>query len=208
MVRMIRRVSVAGLLMAGALGAQSETSGNAALTPAERAKADHGVPPYTAADVQFMQGMIGHHAQAVVMAGWAPSHGARRDVRVMCERIDVSQRDEIASMQTWLRDRHEMVPDPTAHGGMAGMAGMGTATLMPGMLTPEQMAQLDAARGPEFDRLFLTFMIQHHKGALTMVDGLFSARGAGQDDTIFKFASDVAADQTAEIDRMESMLGQ
>lgn len=160
---------------------------------------------YTAADVHFMQGMIGHHAQAVVMAGWAPTHGAREDVQILCGRIKVSQQDEIASMQTWLRDHHEMVPDANGHMSM-DMGPGGHDMLMPGMLTPEQMTQLDHATGPDFDRLFLTFMIQHHQGALTMVHDLFESQGAAQDETIFKFASDVGADQTAEIDRMVTML--
>jgi uncharacterized protein (DUF305 family) len=157
-------------------------------------------PHYTEADVHFMQGMIGHHAQAVTMAGWAPSHGAGGDVRILCERIVVSQQDEIASMQRWLRDHHETVPD--ANDRMAQMPGM----LMPGMLTPEQMAQLEHATGSEFDQLFLRFMIQHHEGALTMVKALMESQGAAQDEVIFKFASDVNADQTAEIDRMAHLL--
>jgi uncharacterized protein (DUF305 family) len=160
-------------------------------------------PHYTAADVQFMQGMISHHAQAITMAGWAPTHGASDNVRVLCARIAVSQRDEIRSMQRWLGDRHEMVPDST--GGMKGMAM--TMGLMPGMLNPEQMAELDRARGPDFDKLFLVYMIQHHEGALTMVKQLFDTQGAAQDEVVFKFASDVNADQTAEIDRMAKMLG-
>jgi len=175
-------------------------------------------PHYTAADVQFMQGMISHHAQAITMAGWAPSHGASGNVQVLCARIAVSQRDEIRSMQRWLGDHHEMVPDST--GSMAGMAGMEMgsaqpspgqsrrgAALMPGMLTPEQMAELDRAKGPDFDKLFLVYMIQHHEGALTMVKQLFDTQGAAQDEVVFKFASDVNADQTAEIDRMAKMLG-
>jgi uncharacterized protein (DUF305 family) len=146
-----------------------------------------------------------------VMAGWAPSHGARADVRILCERIDVAQRDEIAFMQRWLRERHETVPDPNAMVDMGGqkmsMAEMPMPDMMmPGMLTAEQMAQLKAARGPEFDRLFLTFMIQHHQGALTMVDQLFGSVGGGQELYVFRFASDVGADQTTEIDRMRSML--
>jgi len=163
-----------------------------------------GLPRYTAADVQFMQGMIGHHAQAVVMAGWAPTHGARPDVQILAGRIAVSQRDEIVSMRRWLGDHHEMVPDTT--GQMTMDMGGGHAMLMPGMLTPEEMAQLDAARGPEFDKLFLVFMIHHHQGALSMVHQLFETQGAAQDEVVFKFASDVGADQTAEIDRMVTML--
>jgi uncharacterized protein (DUF305 family) len=200
--------------------AQSGMPAGAPLTPAQQAAADHGHPPYTAADVHFMQGMIHHHAQAVVMAGWAPTHGASEDVRVLCERIGVAPTDEIAFMQRWLRERGESAPDPLGHGmaghDMAGhdmstgsassMAGMAMSDLMPGMLTPEQMKELDAARGPEFDRLFLTFMIQHHQGALTMVDQLFASPGAGQDGYVFRFASDVTADQSTEIDRMNRML--
>ena len=181
-----------------------------ALTPAEAAKADSGRPPYTPADVHFMQGMIAHHSQAVVMAGWAPSHGARPDVLRLCDRINVSQRDEILTMQRWLRERHETVPEADFQypaKGMAGMPGM-EGMLMPGMLTPDQMAQLEHAHGPGFDRLFLTFMMQHHLGALTMVGQLFDSQGAAQDDRIFKFASDVGADQTAEIGRMRNMLVQ
>jgi uncharacterized protein (DUF305 family) len=148
--------------------------------------------------------MIVHHAQAVLIAGWAPSHGANESVRVLCERIVVAQRDEIASMQRWLRDRNEPVPsaDPQGH----TMPGMEHPVLMPGMLTPGQLAQLDSARGPEFDRLFLTFMVQHHRGAITMVGQLLAAQGAAQDGQVFRFANDVYADQTTEIDRMNRML--
>ncbi len=161
-------------------------------------------PPYTPADVHFVAGMIGHHAQAIQMAGWAPSHEAGAAVRRLCERIVVAQNDEIAFAQRWLREHHEFVPpaDPRGH----IMPGMDHPMLMPGMLTPEQMTQLDAARGPEFDRLFLTFMIQHHQGALTMVQQLLSAPGAAQDGPIFRFAADVNADQTTEINRMTLML--
>ena len=181
---------------------QTASASGAIMTPAEVARADHGRPPYTPADVHFMQGMIGHHAQAVLMAGWAPSHGARPDVRILAERIDVAQRDEIAMMQRWLRERREEVPDPAAHQGHAGMA----MPMMPGMLTAEELAQLDQARGAEFDRLFLTFMIRHHQGALTMVDQLFASPGASQDTDIYRFASDVHVDQITEIERMRTML--
>lgn len=159
-----------------------------------------------AADVHFMSGMIPHHAQAVVMAGWAPSRGARRDVQILCERIVVAQRDEIAMMQTWLRDRGLPVPDATATHHVMHMGDMEHKMLMPGMLSDEEMAQLDKARGPEFDKLFLTFMIKHHQGAITMVNELFKAYGAAQDEVVFRFASDVYADQLAEIERMEIML--
>lgn len=166
-----------------------------------------GLLPYSDADVEFMSGMIPHHAQAVIMAGWAPSHGARPDVAVLCERIVVGQRDEIATMQTWLRDRGLPVPDATSTRHKMTMNGMTHEMLMPGMLSDEEMGELDRARGPEFDRLFLLGMIRHHQGAIDMVDTLFKAYGAAQDETVFKFASDVYADQSTEITRMNEMLG-
>jgi uncharacterized protein (DUF305 family) len=163
--------------------------------------------PYSDADVEFMSGMIPHHAQAVIMAGWAPSHGAREDVAVLCERIVVGQRDEIATMQGWLRDRGLPVPDATSTRHKMTMNGMTHEMLMPGMLTDEEMAELDRARGPEFDRLFLQGMIKHHQGAIDMVDVLFKSYGAAQDELVFKFASDVYADQSTEIRVMNEMLG-
>src|SRR5215210_4264500 len=164
--------------------------------------------PYNAADVEFMSGMIPHHAQAVVMAGWAASHGARPDVRILCERIVVGQGDEIELMRTWLRDRGEPVPAANATHHRMKVNGMEHDMLMPGMLSPEEMAQLDKARGAEWDRLFLQGMIRHHQGALKMVDDVFEAYGALQDDDLFKFASDIYADQTAEIERMQKMLAE
>jgi len=150
--------------------------------------------------------MIPHHAQAVLIAGWAPSHGARPDLRVLCERIVVAQRDEIALMQMWLRDRALPVPDAKATHMTMMMNGMEHSMLMPGMLNDEELAQLDKSRGTEFDRLFLQAMIRHHQGAISMVDELFKSSGAGQDETVFRFASDVYADQTTEIERMQKML--
>lgn len=202
------------VLASGAVSAQ---------VPASTASAR---PDYTAADVQFMQGMIGHHAQAVVMAGMAPTHGASPQIALFARKIARSQIDEIDLMQTWLRDRGQAVPDPkdphaAMHAAMmdSSMKGMdmkdmdmkgmdmgGHAMLMPGMLSPAQMAQLDAARGTEFDRLFLTFMIQHHQGALTMVQTLFDTPGSGQGPEIFGYATGVDADQRAEIGRMQGML--
>jgi uncharacterized protein (DUF305 family) len=194
------------LALAGAAttaAAQAHTPAPGRISPAARAAADSGRPPYTRADVHFMTGMIAHHAQAIVMAGWAPTHGAGSSVRALCERIVVSQQDEITTMQRWLRDRREAVPEAT--GAAHSMPGMDHG-LMPGMLTAAQMTQLDAARGAEFDRLFLTFMIQHHNGAIRMVEELFAARGAAQDDDVFKMASDINVDQITEIDRMTLML--
>jgi uncharacterized protein (DUF305 family) len=150
--------------------------------------------------------MIAHHAQALVMAGWAASHGASPSVRTLAARITNAQQDEIALMQRWLRDRHQPVPDANPHAMMMNMNGMEHEMLMPGMLTESQLKQLDDARSREFDRLFLTFMIQHHQGAVTMVKNLFDTNGAAQDVTIFKIASDVSADQTTEIERMQKML--
>ncbi|MBI4545175.1 MAG: DUF305 domain-containing protein [Gemmatimonadetes bacterium] len=174
--------------------------------PAGRAGAVAGPRPYSAADVHFMTGMIPHHAQAVLVAGWAATHGASAQVRLLCERIIVAQRDEIELMRSWLRDRDQMVPDADATRLTVRMHGAEHEVLMPGMLSAEELAQLDSARGPEFDRLFLTFMIRHHEGALTMVEQLFNSYGAAQDETVFRFGSDVLADQTAEIERMQQML--
>ncbi len=153
-------------------------------------------PGYTAADVRFMQHMIGHHAQALTMTAMVPTHGAGEQLRTLAGKIDISQRDEIAFMERWLRERDQVVPDD-AHA---------RAMRMPGMLTPEQLVQLDRARGTEFERLFLSFMIQHHRGALEMVEDLFASPGAGQDSEIFRFVTDVDADQRDEIYVMQSML--
>ena len=162
--------------------------------------------PFVKADVDFMSGMIPHHAQAVLISGWAPSHGARPDLRVLCERIVVAQRDEIALMQNWLKERNQPVPDATNTKMHMTMNGMEHDMLMPGMLSDEQLAELDRARGADFDRLFLRAMIRHHEGAISMVDTLFASYGAAQDDTIYRFASDVVADQSTEIERMHKML--
>ena len=184
-------------------------SAEPAESPDPVALADSLRNSFTAADVQFMEGMIHHHAQALVMARMIPTHTSNGPLQVLGGRIIVGQNDEIAIMQNWLRDNGQPVPEPdTTEAGAHAMhaGGHGEHELMPGMLTADQMAQLDAARGPEFDRLFLTFMIQHHRGAITMVDQLFDTFGAAQNDLVFKIASDIGADQTSEIDRMQSML--
>ena len=154
---------------------------------------------YTAADVRFMQGMIGHHAQAVEMAALLPSRSNREDMRLLARRIEVSQADEITMMQSWLEVRGQTLPDPHAHHVLG-------AVLMPGMLTVEDMSRLAAATGALFDRVFLDSMIRHHEGALVMVADLFASAGAGQDSEIFGFASDVEADQRIEIQRMATMI--
>jgi uncharacterized protein (DUF305 family) len=163
--------------------------------------------PVTTADIDFMSGMIMHHAQAVLIAGWTVSHGGSTPIRLMTERIVVGQNDEIALMSRWLREHNQPVPeaDTGYTHSMGSMPGM-EHSMMPGMLSAEQLAQLDSSRGPDFDRLFLTFMLQHHKGAITMVNTLFGSEGAAQDETTFRLASDIYADQTTEINRMQLML--
>jgi uncharacterized protein (DUF305 family) len=185
---------------------QPAPAGRAVPSGVAQARADSARYPYTAADIHFMSAMIGHHAQALVMAGWAPTHGASASVRTLAERIINAQQDEIRIMQTWLRDRHQPVPDAKPGPMKMVMNGMEHEMLMPGMLTDEQMKQLEQARGAEFDRLFLTYMIQHHRGAVSMVHQLFGTSGSAQDETVFKFASDVQVDQSTEIQRMQKML--
>ncbi len=175
-----------------------------------KARADSARLPYTKADIDFMTGMIGHHAQAIVMSKWAATHGASPSVQTLAARIINAQQDEIRTMQQWLRDRQQPVPD--GHSGMMmqgsdmSMGDMKGEPLMPGMLTDAQLKALDAARGPAFDQLFLRDMIQHHEGAVTMVKNLFDTYGAGQDELVFKFATDANVDQTTEIARMQRML--
>ena len=171
-----------------------------------KAAADSVRHPYTKADIDFMTGMISHHAQAILMARWAPTHGASPAVQTLCSRIINAQTDEINLMSQWLRNRRQPVPEPSPHGMKMTMNGAEHVMLMPGMLTDEQLQRLDQARGADFDRLFLTGMIQHHQGAVSMVKELFDSYGAGVDDLVFKFASDVQIDQTTEIARMEKML--
>jgi uncharacterized protein (DUF305 family) len=175
---------VAGSLMARRSAAQGD-----------QVRIDTGRPGYTAADVQFMQSMIAHHAQAVTMAALVPSRTTGSAIGLLAQRIDVSQKDEIAMMRRWLQARHQEIPSPTD-----------APMLMPGMLTPEEMASLAQASGTEFERMFLQGMIKHHEGALTMVAELFATNGAGQEPQLFGFASDVDADQRAEIRRMRTML--
>ena len=178
---------------------QPGAPGDASRVISSQSAADLTPVQHTAADVRFMQGMIGHHAQALEMTALLPSRTSSEDMRKLAQRIEVSQADEIKMMQEWLQRRGAPQPDPHAH-HRAG------ATLMPGMLTSEEMARLAAAKGEAFDRLFLEFMIKHHEGALIMVKELFATPGAGQESEIFAFASDVDADQRMEIDRMAAML--
>ena len=165
-----------------------------------------GAPPqWSPADVQFMQGMIMHHAQAVEMTALIPSHTDNKDLQLLGAKISSSQSDEIKFMRRWLAARGEPISM-----AMPGMPDMDTSghpmALMPGMLSPEQMAALRNAKGAEFDHLFLTGMIQHHNGALIMVKDLFDTPGAGQDADIFNFATDADNTQRAEIKIMQAML--
>lgn len=204
--------TVVGLSLSVAAQAFAQKTARPSVSASEaaamaKARSDSAQYPYTNADVDFMTGMIAHHAQAIVMSRMAPTHGASKSVRILAERIINAQQDEIATTQMWLRDRSKPVPDPDAKGMQMPMSGGMHEILMPGMLTPAQMKQLDAARGKEFNKLFLSSMIRHHQGAVQMVADLFDTNGAAQDQTIFKFASDVNADQTTEIARMQRMLG-
>jgi uncharacterized protein (DUF305 family) len=153
-----------------------------------------------------MTHMISHHAQAIVMAKMAPTHDASPAVQTLAARIINAQNDEITLMQNWLRDRNQPVPEAKPMPMKMVMNGQVMEMLMPGMLTDEQMRALDAARGPEFDKLFLRGMIQHHQGAITMVQQLFATPGAAQDEAVFKFANNVNVDQSTEIHRMQQML--
>lgn len=163
------------------------------------------VPPLGQADVDFMQGMIMHHSQAVEMTALIASHTGNKGVRSLGAKISSSQSDEIRFMQRWLAERGQALS--MAMPGMPDMDRSGRPMApMPGMLTPEQMAALRKARGAQFDHLFLTGMIQHHKGALVMVKDLFDTPGAGQDAELFNFATDADNTQRAEIKIMEHML--
>jgi uncharacterized protein (DUF305 family) len=190
-----------GTAVAGDQGAASQT------LPDPKPRPELVAYAYTKADVEFMQGMIPHHAQAVKMCAMAPTHAGRSEVKLMCERMLISQRDEIRMMRIWLLDRGQYVPPPDAtHHKMTMPGGMTHDMLMPGMLSDAEMAALDKARGDAWDRLFLTGMIKHHQGAIKMVDELMAAPGAAQGDDIYAFASDIFADQTAEIERMQKLL--
>ena len=171
-----------------------------------KARADSIRYPYTAADVHFMSAMIGHHAQAIVMSRLALTRDASPEVRRLADRIINAQEDEIATMQQWLRDRRQRVPEAKAGPMRMTMNGMEHDMLMPGMLTDEEMAQLERESGVQFERRFLSAMMKHHRGAVSMVNELFGSYGAAQDEVVFKFASDVGVDQATEIARMEKML--
>jgi len=179
---------------------------------------------FTQSDIDFMTGMIGHHAQALIMSRLAPKNGASRSVQVLASRIINAQGDEIRLMQQWLADRDQPVPqvqidglnlmihmpemeeDEGDHHAHHDNHAMHDHSDMPGMLTQEQLEELDNAQGREFDRLFLLYMIEHHEGAITMVETLFNADGAAGDREIFDLATGINAEQITEINRMRSML--
>lgn len=186
----------------------SSSVSNAELEALYRARTDSARMHFTDADVRFMTGMIGHHAQALVMGALAPKRAASPSVQTLAARIINSQRDEITLMQQWLRDRDRPVPEVHIEGTQLMVHGADHAMNMPGMLTAEQLRELEGSSGAEFDRFFLTYMIGHHRGAVTMVHDLFATDGAGQDEAAFKLASDVQVDQLTEIARMERMLAE
>ncbi|MDP3910172.1 MAG: DUF305 domain-containing protein [Gemmatimonadales bacterium] len=185
---------VAALAMVVAACSARAASNTADLEAIYHARADSARMRFTPADVRFMTGMIGHHRQALDMAALVPRNGASSSIETLAARIINAQQDEIATLEQWLRERDQPLPAGHEHAHM------------PGMLTPAQMAELAAARGAAFDRLFLRYMIQHHRGAVAMVHELFGTDGAAQDEVVFKLASDIQVDQITEIARMELML--
>lgn len=207
---------------AATLAACAPAGGGIASSPApvsgvEAAQLDSARLPWTEADVRFMTEMISHHAQAIQISRWAPTHTQDPSLRTLAARIINAQRDEITLMRTWLLDRGRPAPsvdstgivtmpmDPNDEHAGHDMGGHDHA-MMAGMLTPAQLEELNAARGEEFDILFLQRMISHHRGAVTMVDALLGSRGAALDETVFRLASDVKTDQSVEIRRMLTML--
>jgi uncharacterized protein (DUF305 family) len=194
MKQLFSRILLAGLVATSVQGCASSPGGTPGNAPTP---AGPPMQPYTEADVEFISGMIPHHTQAILISGWAPSHEANPEVRRLTERIVVGQSDDLVLMKQWLSDRGKPIPATGGHDH---------ASHMPGMLTAEQMAQLDGAKGTAFDRLFLTFMIQHHEGALLMVNKLFGSSGAANDDFVYKMGSDIHAEQETEIERMKLML--
>lgn len=167
---------------------------------------------FTKADVDFMTGMIGHHAQALIISELAPENNASAEIQVLAARIINAQHDEIASMQQWLADRDQPVPEIHIDGlnlmihGLEGHGSHADHTNMPGMLSQDQINELSEVKGSEFDRLFLEYMIEHHNGAVIMVNELFETDGAVQDEEAFRLAADIQVDQITEIERMRMML--
>jgi uncharacterized protein (DUF305 family) len=199
MMRDRRSLSIAWASML-ALAACRAPAGRVESAPTSAPAASAAAGDTTRADVRFLRDMLAHHAQALVMTALVPARSGRRDVQLLAERIDVSQRDEIAMMTRLLERRGARVP-PAGHAAHAHVADP-----MPGMLRDDELARLRAARGPEFDRLFLEYMIRHHEGALAMVARLLAAPGGTADTEIYRLAADVDADQRADIARMKGMM--
>lgn len=211
--------AIAALLLLGWIGAcantestapNASTSETSDLEALYWSRIDSSRMSFTEADVNFMTGMIAHHAQALIMSRLAPENGAAESVQRLAARIINAQKDEISSMQRWLRDRDQPVPKIQIEGLnlMVEISGQPYTSYrdMHGVLSQEQLEELAGARGTDFDRLFLTYMIEHHSGAVHMVENLFSADGAAQDEEAFRLASDIQVDQRTEIDRMNLML--
>ncbi|MEX0773204.1 MAG: DUF305 domain-containing protein [Balneolales bacterium] len=218
LVRSSFRVAFAFLLLAGVAACKSTDNINADASLNDKfnqeaiywARVDSSRMAFIDADVDFMTGMIGHHAQALIISRLAPKKGAGREIKTLAARIINAQDDEISTMQQWLRDRGQAVPEVhidglnlMVHGADDHHSGHMD---MPGMLSQEQLQKLDNVQGIEFERLFLNYMIEHHKGAVIMVNDLFSIEGAAQGEEAFRLASDIQVDQITEIDRMEQML--
>jgi uncharacterized protein (DUF305 family) len=176
------------------------------------ARIDSSKMNFTKADVKFMTGMIGHHAQALIMSRLAPENGASPQVRTLAARIINAQKDEIATMQTWLRDRDQPVPEVQIDGLNLMIHGTdmdhSDHMNMAGMLSQEQLVELSNAKGELFDELYLKYMIQHHQGAVTMVQTLINTDGAAQDEQAFRLSTDINVDQITEIERMKRMLSE
>lgn len=207
---------IAAALAQGCTGSTAGQGAPAGAAAPAAAGIRHG-PAHTPADAEFVRHMLAHHAQALRMAALVPERAQTERIHLLAERIDVSQRDEIARMEEWLRARGEHVPSVgmdhgAEHAGNQERAAMharrhGTGAIpMAGMLTPDEMARLAAASGVAFDRLFLESMIRHHEGALEMVAELFGTPGAGQETEMYQLASEIDSDQRMEIDRMRGML--
>jgi uncharacterized protein (DUF305 family) len=208
----MRCAGLGALLLAGACAGRQQSAGSGVgVVPVVNGQtvlleAARGRQPFTDADVHFMSGMIAHHAQAVQMAKLVPTHCECAALKRFAERIVNAQADEIVVMQDWLRERGKPVPNATDTKMRMSHGGMTHDMLMPGMLSDEEMAALERARGVEFERLFLVGMIKHHEGALTMIEEVLAAPGAVHDDVVFKFTNDIFADQTTEIAVMQDML--
>ena len=175
-----------------------------------QARLDSARMRFTPADVRFITGMISHHAQALILAGLTPANGVSPAVKTLSARIINAQKDEIATMQRWLRLRGQPVPEIHIEGLQLTVTGVENMQEMmrgmPGMLSPDQLQRLSQTTGDEYDRLFLTYMIEHHQGAVTMVNRLFNTDGAAQDEDVFRLASDIQVDQITEINFMDLLL--